>query len=622
MFIKFLKLTMHNFLSYGHAEIDLTDKGYCLVSGINNCPKDNALSNGSGKSTWTSAINWALTGETIQGVKKNIQNIYIDENSCYVTLEFNVDRDHYVITRYKAPKVDLKIIINGEDKSGKTLTDSENILAEYLPDITTNLIASVIILGQGLPCKFSDNTPSGRKEVLEKLTKSDFMIQDLKDRLNNRTDILIKLNRKYEDSLLANNSQISLLNTQLNTAKEKLKELEKPHNFDEEINKLKLDINTIKTSINKRKTKLNESIKETKSLNSDLLNILNEKSQKEKLENDDFNEFNKEYLNKKYKLESDIKNLKLEIKRLKEIKDICPTCGQKIPGVIKQDTTKQETELTSLEKDYKNLNNKYTEVKTEYNKAINEINSSYTLKTNKLNEDIRAKESFNATEDQNIKQVENNLNNLNQSLTKLELEKENYIKELENIKSTIKGYNDSINSLTEENKKTNRLKEDNDNHLNVLSQMMTLVKRDFRGFLLSNIIDFIDSKAKEYASIIFNTNELDFKLDGNNIDILFCNKMLESLSGGEKQKVNLIIQFAIRDMMSKYLDFHSNILVLDEITDNLDSLGCTNLLNLISTKLNDIESTFIISHHASELEIPSDCEMIVIKDRNGISRIK
>ena len=80
--------------------------------------------------------------------------------------------------------------------------------------------------------------------------------------------------------------------------------------------------------------------------------------------------------------------------------------------------------------------------------------------------------------------------------------------------------------------------------------MMTLVKRDFRGFLLSNIIDFIDSKAKEYSSIIFNTNELDFKLEGNNIDISFCNKMLESLSGGEKQKVNLIIQFAIRDMMS------------------------------------------------------------------------
>ena len=44
MRLTFKKLIIHNFLSYAHTEIDLTDKGYCLVSGINQCPKDNALS--------------------------------------------------------------------------------------------------------------------------------------------------------------------------------------------------------------------------------------------------------------------------------------------------------------------------------------------------------------------------------------------------------------------------------------------------------------------------------------------------------------------------------------------------------------------------------------------------
>ena len=56
MYINFKKVVIHNFLSYGHAEIDLTNKNYCLVRGINNNPVDNALSNGSGKSTWSSAI--------------------------------------------------------------------------------------------------------------------------------------------------------------------------------------------------------------------------------------------------------------------------------------------------------------------------------------------------------------------------------------------------------------------------------------------------------------------------------------------------------------------------------------------------------------------------------------
>ena len=72
MRINFKKVVLHNFLSYGHSEIDLTNRSYCMVSGINRCPKDNAVSNGSGKSSWISAICWALTGETIQGITKDI----------------------------------------------------------------------------------------------------------------------------------------------------------------------------------------------------------------------------------------------------------------------------------------------------------------------------------------------------------------------------------------------------------------------------------------------------------------------------------------------------------------------------------------------------------------------
>ena len=38
MTVKFLKVIIHHFLSFDHAELDLTDKGYCLVSGVNKNP--------------------------------------------------------------------------------------------------------------------------------------------------------------------------------------------------------------------------------------------------------------------------------------------------------------------------------------------------------------------------------------------------------------------------------------------------------------------------------------------------------------------------------------------------------------------------------------------------------
>ena len=63
--LNFKKITLHNFGSYHDTEIDLQNKGFCLVSGTNNCPKDNASSNGSGKSFIWSGICYALTGETI-----------------------------------------------------------------------------------------------------------------------------------------------------------------------------------------------------------------------------------------------------------------------------------------------------------------------------------------------------------------------------------------------------------------------------------------------------------------------------------------------------------------------------------------------------------------------------
>ena len=121
---------------------------------------------------------------------------------------------------------------------------------------------------------------------------------------------------------------------------------------------------------------------------------------------------------------------------------------------------------------------------------------------------------------------------------------------------------------------------------------------------------------------VFETEDIEFKLEGNNINITYSNKAYENLSGGEKQKVDLILQFALRDMLCQYLDFSSNILVLDEIFDNLDSIGCGKILDLISKKLIDIESVFIITHHDFDLSIPADSEIVIEKDINGISRIK
>lgn len=187
MILTFKNIHIENFLSFGIADLLLDRGNYVLVKGENENPVDNAESNGSGKSAIFDAIVWVLTGTTTRECK-NVSNIN-SNNGAKVTLCFNVDGCDYEVTRtkdYKPVGSTLKIIRNGEDVSGKGIRDSEKLLSEYLPDLTSSFLGSVIILGQGLPQRFSNNTPSGRKDVLEKLSKSDFMIEDLKQKVSDR----------------------------------------------------------------------------------------------------------------------------------------------------------------------------------------------------------------------------------------------------------------------------------------------------------------------------------------------------------------------------------------------------------------------------------------------------
>jgi DNA repair exonuclease SbcCD ATPase subunit len=151
--------------------------------------------------------------------------------------------------------------------------------------------------------------------------------------------------------------------------------------------------------------------------------------------------------------------------------------------------------------------------------------------------------------------------------------------------------------------------------------MDSLIRRDFRDYLLTNIISYVDNRAKDFCSIVFGTKELSLSINGNALDIVYCGKPFDGLSGGEKQRVDLILQLAIRDLLTNYLGLSANILVLDEVTDFLDKKSCQAVMKLLENELQTVESVFIISHHAEELELPVDSEIKITKNEHGISEL-
>lgn len=622
MTIKFKKVHIHHFMSIGDAEVNLNDRGYCLVEGVNRNPKDAAKSNGSGKSTIFNAICYALVGETTNGLKSNLGNIVFNDG-CWVELEFDADGKSYKLLRSTQDKKlgsDLKITEDNVDKSGKTLRESQAILNELLPDLTSNLVGSVILLGQGLPQKFTNNTPSGRKEVLESLSKSDFMIADVKERLNKRLSAVNNEYRKYEDEILRASSQIEILEEQQRKNNEDLEKYKVMPDFDSEISKIDKDIEKFEAERKKTQESMT-SYREIRKTSSDALNDVS-KSKQELIDkcNNTHNEQYQEDSAELNKLNADILSLQQEINRLDSITDVCPTCGQKIPNVFKVDTTSHKEKLKTLTEQRDELKRFMSEDNDNYRKSLSSIDAKFDNEVKTLREKINDADTHLNNSEGYLTGISSKLQELGFNKLNITNKKSSFLSDKERISKSITETQNKIDTLSKERLYNNNEKSLLDKHLSVLNGMNTLIKRDFRGFLLTNVINYISERAKEYATQIFNTDDLVFALDGNNIDITFCGKDFDNLSGGEKQRVDLIIQFAIRDMMCNYLDFSSNILVLDEITDALDSVSCDKVLSFITNNLN-VESVFIISHHSEELEIAYDDKITIEKNEEGISEV-
>lgn len=616
MKIQFKKLILNNFMSFEHAELNLDRTGYFIVRGINNNTEDSALSNGSGKSTLFEALCWVLTGETVRGTKE-VSNLKTGK-SAEVELELSVDRNEYRIIRKKKPS-SLFLFVNGEDKSGKGIRDTTEILNQYLPDMDSSLIGSVILLGQGLPQRFTNNSPSGRKELLEKLSKSNFMVEDLKDKVSSRKKVLSDSLREVEDKTL-------ILNT---TKKNKEEELEKVSNElnnlpDEET--LKEELNTLYDNKKELEIKVEEFCLKLNELNT-LKNTLEEEKEviQQKLSKcssnirDKYEPKIEVYKNNLDELNNQLFYLSKQIKEIESISDICPTCGQKLKDIEKPNVEPFKIEYNDLVKDKNIIEEDIKELKINFKEELeretkNLDDELFEIK-NKLKE-VTTQITENDIERDKV--VSGYLNKI-----KLDIAVKEYT--IQNREKTYNENKKALASLTELLDKIDldilyniNSKEQLEKRLSIINRINTALNKDFRGYLLVNVIQYIDKIAKHYCEQVFGNNNFEFRLDGNNISILYDNKEYENLSGGEKQKVDIIIQFAIRNMLSKYLNFSSNILVLDEITDFLDIQGVNTITTLITNNLKDVPAIYFITHHEN-LMFPCDGEIVIVKDNNTSS---
>lgn len=648
MNIIFKKININGFQSVDNIELELDDRGIIVVKGINNY-ESNVRSNGSGKSSIFESIIFALYGETSLGIK-DPENRILNKGYNF-SLDLSINGINYTIIRYKENgKSNIQLLQEGADISGRNKTDTDKMIQKYL-GISKDLFLDSIFLAQGISTNLSSLSPTARKERLEILTGTEKLIEDFKSYIKGRqieyeakcTDLTLN-KTKVEGNIQSLQNQISTLKSKINEIQienEKKKSLGNIDELEEQIKSLESDISIIEEQITNEFDKI---------VADNQIKINNYKEQKEVLDKDkeQINNTLNEQRDVVYninseldKLELDTKNKQNDIARIhNEIEtirksDTCPTCGRKydnaneehIENLIKE----KEQEITNIEEKIKENNNIIVSIteklnlETEKGKQIREQYDSKQVQIQEINSLIQNLEQANQEQANQAKNQRNLISNKQSQIKELQIKKEELLKV--EIQSTLEYENmitDAEKEIAEGNDKIKGLQEEwtkQNNLVDVCKYSQQLITKPFRTYLLQNSIKILNEKLEYLSHKLFSNDKDVITVDGDDskLDIKLGNASYESLSGGEKTRVNICLLLAQKHLASSLGNIDCNLIVLDEVLGQCDSEAEMNIIDLIIEELQSVSSIIFIGH--KELAIPNDETITVVKNEQGLSRL-
>ena len=573
MNVRFTKLSVEGFQSIGKETcFSLENQGITIIKGINEYD-NKASSNGSGKSSLVEAINWCLFGKTSAGVT-NVVNRYYDKG-CNVIVWLSLDSEDYVIQRsleHNKYKTGVKVLHNDEDLSCRNKTDTDKLIKETILPFSQETFLSTIFLSQGFSGRLSSLSPTARKERLEILSNIDERVNEFKTQVSNKKSELSAENNTLTSKLSYLSGQLDIYSREKETI-EKLKQqaFEIP---DIPVDEYRAEIEELSSSVFDIKSQENE-----------------ERSKIDRVKNEQ----------KQHKLEAnrltvELRDIKSKIKSIQETAT-CPTCHQPITSehaFIEQDLTSKAVELQS------GIDN-----------AIDMVGL--------LDEQIDLLE----TTLTDIREQEDNLTKERDRLVASVSAYDTAVSKNSSLQSKLARQEEWDKNISETSEQISELKDqqsETEIRLNTASHILTLITKEFRTYLLSGIIEYMNSKLKEYSSYLFenDTDIISVSSDSSKLNIMLSDSMYESLSGGEKKKVDLALVLAQRDLALNISGFQCNILVMDEVLENMDEQASNSSLALLNDVSEEIESMYLISHN--NYSLPIDNTITVIKGKDRISR--
>ena len=617
--MKLKSVKLKNFLSFGDLCCNFED-GLFLIDGFN---YDNDTANGAGKSAIFDAIVYALYGKTPRNCKLN-DFIKRGESVLECSVCFSEGKREYEILRNRNPD-SLSLMIDGNPfvdyadanelnsaissvvgLSYQTFVSSvyfvQNRMENFLIKsddckkvILTELLGLEVLDSASEKVKFDYKKTEQKKVLLSgEVDSYERSIDSIERDLQDYRKLVAQKKKESEGEGLFLNNKISSLQKEIEENGKKIKELEGLGSLSE---KIKSDLEVV-TSKRKKLEKIKE---EAYGFQAEILS-----------------------------LESERKKLQNEIKKYEDFlrKGQCFTCGQKIHekermtggiGYIGKEieTVDGEIKKNSYSKlESQKIYDKYSRANEERRSELEKQLES-SLNSKFLIEDLSIKNQKNQKEIDSLKERIDSLSAYSLSVEKFELSKQE--------------------ELTCSKDKLAKL----GNELLVLERDLLALdcligafgRKGIKSLVFNQLVYELNKSIQKYLNDLFEQQvELFFDLKSevkttqSIVDRFSTHLKINSeevpfglLSGGEKKRLILAVDFALSEIVSRRNKNNFDFIVLDEVFDGLDSNSKIKIMDFLLSLREKKKQIFVIDH-ASAFTDQFNC-VLRIEKKQGESRL-
>lgn len=575
------QLRIRNFGSVEEAEVPLDEQGLVLLEGEN---LDAGGSNGAGKTTLIpDAISWCLFGVTTKGLKSDdvVRVSSTPHGGTEVQLSFELNGQDVTVARYRQHATagnKIMLIVDGDDRTPATAKLTEEAIVGLL-GTTEQVWRYAVVLGQGLAFRFSQLTDAERERLLEDIVRAQ-VYDEARERATARA-------RALSTQIASAEGMIAAREQQLAADREGLKQAG-------------LRVQSESAEWEVRKTRLEQAIAQF-SKEVEQGRAGQEAAQRA------LAEFDRGQAESQRQLDAAIRDTatiegqrrtresQLAAWRAQQVtwdsKAECPTCQQPITAEFRQ-TFKDlwATEIATQEQVVAALAAQVSAAKD----AEARLRQAQTRRMEQRQGLVAAVQRADApvrAAEQNLRLTQQELNvggtfpsaalleHLSKAVTRAEGEIKGMVGELDDQKSVLALVQFWVTGFADIRRAR-------------ISEMVRLVNQRLAYYLSE-----VSGKALGAEILVSEKNTASGVATKFTLAIRGPGGSYRSASGGEKDRVDVAIAFALHDLVMASTGFTVNVLVADELCPAVDLPGIQSVVTALRAKLATVGSIFVMAHH-------------------------